>query len=135
MADVQTVLSNAFLRQRSDILVAIGVVVVVLMLIIPIPTVLLDSVMVLNVTIALLTMLIVLYTRSALDFSVFPTLLLVATVFGLGINVSSTRLILSQGADFNGRVVLAFSNFVVGSSGTEGLVIGIIIFVILIAVQ
>lgn len=135
MADLPNVLSNAFLRQRSDVFVAAGVIVGVMMLIIPLPTFLLDSFMAINIVISLLVILITLYTRNALDFSVFPTLLLVATVFGLALNVSSTRLILGQGADFNGRIVIAFGNFVVGTSGTEGLVIGLIIFVILIAVQ
>ncbi len=135
MADFQSVLSNAFLRRRSDVLVAVGVIAVVMMLIIPLPTVLLDGFMSLNIVLSLLVILIVLYTSNALEFSVFPTLLLVATVFGLALNVSSTRLILTQGADFRGRIVIAFGNFVVGTTGTEGLVVGIIIFLILIAVQ
>ncbi len=135
MADFQSVLSNAFLRRRSDVLVAVGVIVVVMMLIIPLPTVLLDGFMSLNIVLSLLVILIVLYTSNALEFSVFPSLLLVATVFGLALNVSSTRLILTQGADFRGRIVIAFGNFVVGTTGTEGLVVGIIIFLILIAVQ
>lgn len=135
MADFQSVLSNAFLRRRSDVLVAVGVIVVVMMLIIPLPTVLLDGFMSLNIVLSLLVILIVLYTSNALEFSVFPSLLLVATVFGLALNVSSTRLILTQGANFRGRIVIAFGNFVVGTTGTEGLVVGIIIFLILIAVQ
>lgn len=135
MADLPSVLSNAFLKQRSDLVVAIGVIVIIMMLIIPLPTFLLDSFMAVNIVMGLLVILITLYTRKALDFSVFPTLLLVATVFGLALNISSTRLILSQGESFGGRIVIAFSNFVVGTTGTEGLVIGVIIFVILIAVQ
>lgn len=135
MADVQSVLSNAFLRKRSDVFIAVGVIVVVGMLIIPLPTFLLDGFMAINIVLSLLVILTVLYTTRALDFSVFPTLLLVATVFGLALNVSSTRLILAQGEEFDGRIVIAFGNFVVGTSGTEGLVIGIIIFIVLIAVQ
>ncbi|MFP4565436.1 MAG: flagellar biosynthesis protein FlhA [Spirochaetaceae bacterium] len=135
MADVQTVFSNAFLKQRSDVLVAVGVIIVVMMLIIPLPTMLLDTLMSLNLVFALLTILITLYIKNALEFSVFPTLLLVITVYGLALNVSSTRLILSQGAEFDGRIIQAFSNFVVGAAGTEGLVIGLIIFIIIIAVQ
>lgn len=135
MADIQSVLSNAFLRKRSDVFVAVGVIIVVMMLIIPLPTFLLDGFMAINIVLSLLVMLIVLYTTNALEFSVFPTLLLVATVFGLALNVSSTRLILAQGEEFDGRIVIAFGNFVVGTGGTEGLVIGIIIFTILIAVQ
>jgi flagellar biosynthesis protein FlhA len=135
MADAQTIFSNAFLKQRSDVLVAVGVIIIVMMLIIPLPTVLLDTLMSLNLVFALLTILITLYIKNALEFSVFPTLLLVITVYGLALNVSSTRLILSQGAEFDGRIVQAFSSFVVGAAGTEGLVIGLIIFIIIIAVQ
>ncbi len=123
------------LRHRSDLIVAVGVIVIVMMLIIPLPTVLLDTLMTANLLLGLLTILIVLYTRNALDFSVFPTLLLVATVFGLALNVSSTRLILSQGEQFGGQIVRAFATFVVGTEGSEGLVIGFIIFIILVAVQ
>lgn len=126
---------NTVLGNRSDLIVAIGAVGIVLMLIVPLPTVLLDLFMALNLVLNLLILLIVLYTRKATDFSVFPTLLLVSTVFGLGLNVSSTRLILSQGTQFDGKMVRAFSTFVIGSSGTEGIVIGFVIFIILIAVQ
>ena len=122
-------------ENRSDLFVAIGAVIIVMMLIIPLPTVLLDLLMAINLILNLLILLIVIYTRRATDFSVFPTLLLVSTVFGLGLNVSSTRLILSLGMKFDGKMVKAFSTFVIGSKGTEGLVIGFVIFIILIAVQ
>jgi flagellar biosynthesis protein FlhA len=91
--------------------------------------------MALNLILGLLILLIVLYTRKATDFSVFPTILLVTTVFGLALNVSSTRLILTQGTAFSGKMIRAFSTFVVGSGGSEGLVIGLVIFVVIIAVQ
>jgi flagellar biosynthesis protein FlhA len=129
------VFGSLFAGGRSDAIVAIGVIVVVMMLIIPLPTVLLDTLMTINLLLSLLTILIVLYTKNALEFSVFPTLLLVTTVYGLALNVSSTRLILSQGSEFSGQIVLAFARFVVGTEGAEGLVIGLIIFVILVAVQ
>jgi flagellar biosynthesis protein FlhA len=141
MADSQQVtgtpsfLAGMFSGRRSDGVVAFGVVVIVMMLIIPLPTVLLDFLMTINLLLSLITILIVLYTKNALDFSVFPTLLLVTTVFGLALNVSSTRLILSQGSEFGGQIVQAFARFVVGTEGTAGLVIGLIIFVILVAVQ
>jgi len=122
-------------ENKADLFVAIGAIVIVMMLIIPLPTVLLDLLMAVNLVLNLLILLIVLYTKKATDFSVFPTLLLVSTVFGLGLNVSSTRLILSQGMKFQGKMVRAFSSFVIGKSGTEGLVIGFVIFIILIAVQ
>jgi len=82
-----------------------------------------------------LILLIVLYTKRPTEFSLFPTVLLVTTVFGLALNVSSTRLILSKGARFDGKMIRAFSSFVVGSGGNEGVVIGFIIFIVIIAVQ
>jgi len=135
MADVRSLLGVSFLKQKSDVFVAVGVIVIVMMLIIPLPAVLLDTLMAFNITLSLLIILIVLYIKRALEFSIFPTLLLVSTVFGLALNVSSTRLILSQGDKFGGKIVRAFAQFVVGTNGTQGLVIGLIIFIILIAVQ
>ena len=135
MADVQGMLRRTLFSQRSDIFVAAGVVIVIAMMIIPLPAALLDLLMASNLVLSLLVILIVLYTKRALDFSVFPTLLLIVTVFGLALNVSSTRLILSQGSSFSGRIVRSFATFVVGSAGREGLVIGFIIFIIIIAVQ
>jgi len=127
---------NGVFENKADLFVAAGAIMVVMMLIIPLPTVLLDLLMAINLILNLLILLIVLYTRRAIDFSVFPTLLLVSTVFGLGLNVSSTRLILSQGTKFDGKMIKAFSSFVVGNKGgSEGLVIGFVIFIILIAVQ
>ncbi len=122
-------------QNRSDILVAISVVAVVLMMLVPMPGILLDVFMVANIILALLIILTTLYTRNALEFSVFPTLLLVSTVFGLALNISATRLILARGSQFNGRIVRAFATFVVGTSGIEGYIIGLIIYVILIAMQ
>ncbi len=135
MSDVRRILQNDFLNNRSDLFVSLGVVAVVLMLIIPLPTPLLDALMAFNLILSLLILLIVMYTRKATEFSVFPTMLLVSTVFGLALNVSSTRLILSKGIKFDGRMVRAFSTFVVGTGGTKGLVIGFVIFIVIVAVQ
>ena len=134
MADARAVAGSIW-QQKSDVLVAIGVIVVVMMFLIPIPAILLDVLMAANLVLSLLIILTVLYTRHALEFSVFPTLLLIATVFGLALNISSTRLILVKGSQFNGHVVRAFATFVVGTKGVEGYVIGFIIFIIIIAVQ
>ena len=114
---------------------AIGVITIVFMLVLPMPTFLLDFFMALNFIISVIILLIVLFTEHPTKFSVFPSLLLVMTIFGLTINVTSTRLILTQGAKFNGAMIKAFSSFVVGSSGTEGLVTGFVVFIIIIAVQ
>lgn len=117
--------------QRTDVLLAIGVIVIVLMLIIPIPAMLLDFFLAVSFALALITLITVLYMKKASDLSVFPSLLLISTVFRLAVNVSSTRLILLQGPVFKGKIIRAFGEFVVGGN----YVVGIIIFLILIAVQ
>ena len=122
-------------KYNVDMAVAFTVIVMVLLFIIPLPTVLLDFFMALNLTFSLVVLLIVLFTARATDFSVFPSLLLLSTIFGLVLNVSSTRLILSKGEAFDGAMIRAFSSFVIGSTGSQGLVIGFVIFIILIAVQ
>ena len=126
---------SIFGRRQGDIIIAFGVVFVVMMLIIPLPTVILDLLMAVNLMLSLLIILLVLYNSDPLEFSIFPTVLLISTVFGLALNVSSTRLILGEGAGFGGRIIRAFATFVVGTEGTQGLVIGFIIFIILVAVQ
>ncbi|MDR1278858.1 MAG: flagellar biosynthesis protein FlhA [Treponema sp.] len=123
------------LKASRDMLIGLVLVVVVMMIIIPIPTVLLDTLMAFNLIFSLMILLIVIYTIKPTDFSLFPFILLAVTVFGLALNISSTRLILVRGARFDGRMVRAFSSFVVGSGGTEGLVVGFIIFIVIIAVQ
>lgn len=122
-------------KYNIDMAVAFTVILMVLLFIIPLPTVLLDFFMALNLTFSLVVLLIVLFTARATDFSVFPSLLLLSTIFGLVLNVSSTRLILSKGEKFDGKMIQAFSSFVIGASGSQGLVIGFVIFIILIAVQ
>jgi flagellar biosynthesis protein FlhA len=131
---------NSFLKLDpsgglSGSLMGLAVVVVLGMLIIPLPTVILDALMAINLVISLLVLLIVLDNRKPTDFSLFPTILLVVTIFGLALNISSTRLILTQGTRFDGRMIKAFATFVVGSSGTVGLVSGFVIFIAIIAVQ
>jgi flagellar biosynthesis protein FlhA len=126
---------SSFFGNQTDLFIAVGVIAVVMMIIVPLPAILLDTLMAMNLVLSLFILLIVLYTKKPTDFSVFPTVLLVATVFSLALNISSTRLILIQGAAFDGRMVRAFSSFVVGSGGTEGLVVGFIIFIVIIAVQ
>jgi len=116
-------------------LIALVVVVGLAMFIIPLPTVLLDVFMSFNLVLSILVLLIVLYNKKPTDFSLFPTVLLVLTVFSLVLNVSSTRLILTLGSRFDGRMIRAFSTFVTGSGGTSGLVVGFIIFIVIIAVQ
>lgn len=136
MADVTLGTFRSILGQRrGDVIIALGVIFIVMMLIIPLPTFILDLLMAINLMFSLLIILLVLYNKDPLEFSLFPTVLLISTVFGLALNVSSTRLILGEGAQFRGQIIRAFASFVVGSSGTQGLVIGLIIFIILVAVQ
>lgn len=117
--------------QKSDILLGIGVIAVVTMLVIPLPTFLLDFLMAISIMLGILILLVVMYVPRSFDFSVFPALLLITTVYRLALNVSSTRLILLQGAAFDGKIIRTFGEFVVGGN----YVIGFIVFVILVAVQ
>jgi len=122
-------------RTISENIMGLAVVTVVMFVVIPMPTPLLDALMAINLTFSLLVLLTVLYSRKPSEFTLFPTVLLVATVFGLAINISSARLILVHGINFDGRMITAFSTFVVGTGGNEAIVIGIIILVIFIIVQ
>lgn len=116
--------------------IGVAAVLIVLMLIVPIPTFLLDALMVLNLALSIIILLTVIYTPKASDITTFPRVILLSTLFGLGLNVSSTRLILIQGSKFSGHMVRAFSTFVVGNAtGTSGLIVGMVIFIILIVIQ
>lgn len=119
------------LSRHSDIMFAIGAVMVIMMLIIPLPSMILDFLLIINIVISLLILLMVLSIKSASEFSVFPSVLLVMTAFRLALNVSTTRAILTQGANFNGKVITSFAEFVVGNN----IVVGVVIFIILIIVQ
>ncbi len=121
--------------RQNESLVILGVLAVVLMMIVPMPTILLDFFMLVNFMLSIIIILTVMYTSDPLEFSVFPVMLLVTTVFGLSLNISSTRLILTKGIDFNGKVVQTFASFVAGGAGSSALVVGFIIFIIIIAVQ
>ena len=117
--------------EQLDILLGIAVVSVVAMLIIPIPAMLLDMLLGISIMIGLITLLTAMYNNKSSDFSVFPSLLLVTTVYRLALNVSSTRLILSDGPAFQGQLIRSFGEFVVAGN----YVIGFVIFLILIFVQ
>ncbi len=115
--------------KHSDLVAAGAVVLVVAMMVIPLPPMLLDLAITLNISAALMIVMATLYVPRALDFSSFPSLLLLTTLFRLAINVSVTRLILLHGDA--GHVVTAFGNFVVGGN----VVVGLVIFLILIVIQ
>ncbi|MCQ2604273.1 MAG: flagellar biosynthesis protein FlhA [Spirochaetia bacterium] len=122
-------------RSKYDIFIPVGIVLILAMMIIPLPTPMLDFFMALNLMFGLGIILVVFYSEKTTDFTVFPTLLLLSTLFTLALNISSTRLIITQGASFNGRIIRAFSGFVTGGSGSRGLVVGFLVFIILIVVQ
>ena len=121
-----------FLRRiigHADVLLAIGVITILGVMIVPLPTFIMDFLLTLNISMALLVLMLTIYITRPLELSVFPGLLLVLTLFRLSLNVASTRLILSQ-ADA-GRLIDAFGDVVVGGN----YIIGFIIFVIVIIIQ
>ncbi|HZI14685.1 MAG TPA: type III secretion system export apparatus subunit SctV [Myxococcus sp.] len=120
---------NSFLSKYSDIVLAIVVVAIVGMMIVPLPTLLLDLLLTLNISISVVLLLVSLYVPAALHLSVFPTLLLITTMFRLSLTISSTRLILLTGDP--GEVIVAFGNFVVQGN----FVVGAILFLILVIVN
>ena len=120
---------GSFIQQHSDVLVAAVLIMIVLMMIIPLPTMLLDILLCVNITLSLVIVLVTIYNSEALDFSVFPSLLLITTLFRLALNISTTRLILLEG--YAGEVITAFGNFVVGGNA----VVGFIVFLILVVIQ
>ena len=120
---------GSIIQRYSDVIIAVTLVMIVIMMIIPLPTSLLDLLICLNITIALVVIMSAIYNEEALDLSVFPSLLLVTTLFRLALNISSTRLILING--YAGEVITAFGNFVVGGNP----VVGFIMFIILVIIN
>ncbi|MDD2854014.1 MAG: flagellar biosynthesis protein FlhA [Desulfuromonadaceae bacterium] len=121
-------------RKNSDIYVALGLIGILALMIIPLPAFVLDIFLAANITVALSILLICLYTIQPLDFSVFPSVLLVTTLFRLALNIASTRLILlhgSEGAESAGAVIKAFGQFVVGGN----YVVGAVLFLILVIIN
>ena len=113
----------------AELAVIVGVVFIVALLVLPLPPALLDLMLALSIATSLVVLLVAMYTTDPLEFSVFPTLLLLLTLFRLALNVSSTRLILGAGSA--GKVIEAFGAFVVGGN----YVVGVVIFLILIAIN
>ncbi|NLB29070.1 MAG: flagellar biosynthesis protein FlhA [Clostridiales bacterium] len=114
----------------ADLVFAITVIAIVIVMILPLPTFLMDTLLIINIALALIILLLSLYVEDPLQFSVFPTLLLIITLFRLTLNLSSTRLILGNGGDA-GNVIRTFGNFVIGGN----LVVGVITFVIILIIQ
>ena len=129
-----TVKSTETAASPSELMTVIGVVTVLVVMIIPLPPMILDFLLAMNITLAITILLISMYTLRPLDFPTFPSLLLVTTLFRLSLNVASTRLILlhgNEGALAAGRVIKSFGSFVVGGN----YVVGIIVFIILVIVN
>ena len=123
-----TVSSGKFVHY-ADIGLAVLLVFIIIMMIIPVPTMLLDILIAANITLGVVILLVTFYVRSALDIAAFPSIILVSTLFRLALNISSTRQILLNG--FAGEVIQAFGDFVVGGN----YVVGGVIFLILVIVQ
>src|SRR3569832_70793 len=121
---------GAFLK-RGDIALAIGVLTILVVLILPLPPLLLDFALAVSIILSVLILMTALFIQTPLEFSAFPTVLLIATMLRLALNLASTRLILSrghEGTDAAGHVIEAFGNFVMSGN----FVIGIIVFIILV---
>lgn len=118
----------AQILKHNDVFLAVGMILIVLMMILPLPSFLLDVLLTLNLALSIVILLVTLYTKEPLQYSTFPTLLLVSTLFRLGLNVSSTRLLLLTGEA--GEVIESFGNFVVGGNYVVGLLIFIILMII-----
>lgn len=119
---------------RGEVALAIGAVSIIVLLILPIPAVLLDALLVISITGSILIMMTSLLIKKPLEFSAFPTVLLVSTLYRLGLNIGSTRLILThghEGTDGAGQIIEGFGNLMMGGS----FIIGVIIFAILVIVN
>lgn len=114
--------------KRGDVFIAIAVIAIIMLIIIPVHIGVLDVLLSLNISLALLILLISMYTKDALQFSIFPSLLLITTLFRLSLNISTTRYILGEGQA--GDVIEAFGNFVIQGNVFVGLIIFLIIVVI-----
>ncbi len=137
LTNIQSTLAGLRFKQlfgRSDVIAALGLVSILMIMIIPLPSIILDLFLSMNITIALLILIISLYTVKATDFSIFPSILLTTTLFRLALNVASTRLILihgDEGPGAAGSVIQSFGQFVVGGN----YVVGIVIFAILVLIN
>lgn len=117
------------LFKNNDIILAVGLVIIISMMILPLPPQLLDVLLTLNISLSVIILLVCLFTKEPLEYSSFPIILLISTIFRLGLNVSSTRLILLKAEA--GQVINSFGEFVVGGN----YVVGFIIFAILVLIN
>src|SRR2546428_961516 len=121
----------------GELVVPLALVAVVVIMVIPLPAFLIDLLLAVSISLALVILMVSMYTQQPLEFSTFPSVLLVVTLFRLALNVASTRLVLlhgHEGSSAAGQVIRAFGNFVVGGSYVVGLVVFLILVVINFAV-
>ena len=122
------------LARRGDIGLALGVIAILLVLILPMPAVMLDGLLAISITFSVLILMTALFIQTPLEFSTFPTVLLIATMLRLSLNIATTRLILTNGAQGEtaaGHVIAGFSRFVMSGD----FIIGVIVFLILVTVN
>lgn len=122
-----------YVRDKSDIVIALSVVVVILIMIIPLNSFLMDIFLTVSISTSLLILLLGMYTLKPLDFSIFPSVLLIVTLFRLSLNIASTRLILlhgDEGVDAAGRIIKAFGTFIIGGNYVVGAIVFLIVVVI-----
>lgn len=120
--------------KNSDILLAISVISILLIMVTPLPSIILDILLAMSITLGVLILFVALFTREALEFSSFPSMLLITTLFRLSLNVASTRLILlngNKGLGAAGDVIKSFGQFVVGGNQ----IVGIVLFLILVLIN
>lgn len=121
---------------NQDMILGAGALAILVMLVVPLPGFILDILLVVSIGVGLIVLLTSLSVKEAMDFSIFPSLLLITTLYRLALNVSTTRQILSKGPSVNSQVIEAFGTFVVGGeTGLGKYVVGFIIFIILVIVQ
>ena len=133
MANETMALSPKSIIKHPDILLSIGVVSVIMVMLLPLPRFLLDLLLAFNITVSVIVLLVALQVRRPIEFSAFPSVLLMVTLLRLSLNIASTRLILlhgNEGAGAAGEVIRAFGNFVVGGNYTVGLVVFAILVII-----
>ena len=126
-------LKNTSLLANMDVGISVGIIGILMVMIIPLPTAILDVLLAMNISLAILIILVTIYVVKPLDFSAFPSLLLLTTLFRLALNIASTRLILLNGhtgLSAAGRVIKGFGSFVVGGNPTVGMVVFVILVVI-----
>ncbi len=131
---VEKTMPFSAIMKNSDIFIALGVIVILMVMIIPLPTPILDLLIAFNITCSIMILFVAMYTIKPLDFSIFPSVLLLVTLLRLSLNIASTRLILlygNEGLTAAGKVIKTFGSFVVGGN----YVVGLVVFVILVVIN